>query len=46
MFLDRPLLEKRKIVVPIKRDRDISDTLEVLRENREAPVCLLGRDEY
>lgn len=45
MFLDRPLLEKRKIIVPIKRTRSIEDTLAVLRENKEAPGVVLKRED-
>lgn len=44
MFLDRPLLEKRKIIVPIKRERLLTDTLAVLKGEKEAPGVVLGRD--
>lgn len=45
MFLDRPLLEKRKIIVPIKRTRTIDDTLALLKTNKEAPGVVLKRDD-
>jgi hypothetical protein len=46
MFLDRPLLEKRKIIVPIKRGREIDDTLAELRKKKEAPGVVLKRDSF
>jgi hypothetical protein len=44
--LDQPIIEFRKVVLPVKRMRTIDDHLEAMKAKMEVPAVINQREEF